>query len=116
MSGTAEGEAHFAPSGQSLVYEEHGTVSFGAHHGPAEQQSVFEFPSGPSRATVKFRDGRIFHELDLSQGQAAVSHVCEPDFYEGVFVAMNADAWQSTWDVTGPRKDQKIVTLYTRLS
>jgi hypothetical protein len=28
---------------------------------------------------------------------------------------MSANQWQSAWNVKGPRKDQEIVTLYTRL-
>jgi hypothetical protein len=115
VSGTVNGRAHFVPSRRSLLYEEHGMLTFGAHHGPAEQRLKFELPSENWRASVRFCDGRTFHELDLSQGEAAVSYACDPDLYEGRFVAMSANQWQSAWNVKGPRKDQEIVTLYTRL-
>lgn len=116
MSGELTGRAHFAPSGRGLLYDERGTLTFGAHHGPAEQRLIFDFSCGNVRATVSFRDGRAFHDLDLSDGQAIVSHPCGPDLYQGRFVAINAMRWQSAWTVTGPRKDQEIFTRYTRLS
>lgn len=116
IRGTLEGTAQFTPVGGSLLYKELGTLSFGAHRGPAEQQLDFAFPSEVARAEVAFRDGRAFHPLDLSRGEDNLTHACNPDLYEGRFLALDANRWQSTWKVTGPRKDQQIATLYTRLN
>ena len=115
IRGTLQGEARFSPDGSSLVYDERGTLTFGNHHGPAEQSYRYEFPRGATRASVRFRDGRLFHDLDLSLGHAIVSHVCAPDLYNARFVALDEQRWESAWKVTGPRKDQDIVTLYTRI-
>jgi hypothetical protein len=115
IAGQLLGEAVFTRNGRSLRYHEHGTVTFGAHHGSAEQTYHFEFSDDDGRACVYFDDGRAFHELDLPQGCALVSHVCNPDLYEGRFIALDARRWQSVWEVVGPRKDQSIVTLYTRI-
>jgi hypothetical protein len=115
IDGKLRGQADFLPSCKSLLYEERGRFTFGAHDAPAEQHYVFDFSSTDARASVKFRDGRSFHTLDLSQGEAVVSHLCGADLYEGHFMAFNDITWQSAWKVTGPRKNQDILTLYTRI-
>ena len=90
-------------------------LNFGAHNGTAEQRYWYDFHRGDARACVSFRDGRAFHDLDLSQGQALVFHTCDPDLYEGRFTALDPRQWQSEWKIAGPRKDQEIITLYSRL-
>jgi hypothetical protein len=116
ISGHFRGRAQFTPVGDCLAYEECGLLDFGAHHGLAEQRYCFDFQTGHGRAQVHFRDGRAFYELDLSGGQAFVSHTCEPDRYEGHFVAFDARKWQSAWSVLGPRKDEEIFSQYTRMA
>jgi hypothetical protein len=115
IAGELKGEAHFTPSGRCLIYGENGTFIFGAHRGAAEQRLSYEFPWGNAQASVKFRDGRPFHVLDLSDGQAVVTHSCGRDHYEGCFAAIGPGQWKSAWNVSGPRKDQEIATLYTRI-
>jgi hypothetical protein len=112
--GRMHGEARFRDSSNSLVHEERVTLSFGAHEGAAEQTYFYNFPSGNGRASVCFRDGRPFHELDLSKGKTAVVHLCPPDRYEGRFTALDEDRWESVWTVVGPRKDLTIVSSYRR--
>jgi hypothetical protein len=112
--GRLRGKATFRPSGRDLLYEERGTLIFGEHRGQAEQTYRYDFPEGDGRALVRFRDGRPFHDLDLSTGQDRPRHVCPPDIYEGVFVALGPSAWRTEWKVTGPRKDYDLVTTYTR--
>lgn len=116
ISGELRGRAEFTAVGGALLYCERGRLSFGTHEGPAEQQFSYEFPNGNGRAFVQFRDGREFHDFDLLQGQDVVSHACNRDIYEGHFVALDQQRWRSTWTVVGPRKDQEIRTLYTRLA
>lgn len=115
IGGTLEGTAEFTPADSGLLYCEEGILTLGSHRGPAEQQLCFAFPLSDARADVAFRDGRPFYQLDLSRGADAVTHVCDPDLYEGHFLALDADRWQSVWKVTGPRKDQELLSLYTRL-
>lgn len=116
IPGKFHGHAHFTPAGSSLLYEERGTLNFGAHHGPAEQRYRYDFDATNARAIVSFRDGREFHELDLSNGPALVAHACHPDLYRGRFTVLGPMQWKSAWNVAGPRKEQDILTLYTRLS
>jgi len=115
ISGKFGGHACFTPDGTSLLYEERGTLDFGDHRGFAEQRYRFDFDATGARAIVSFRDGRSFYELDLSNGDAAVAHMCDPDLYEGRFTALGPNQWKSNWKVAGPRKDQDILTLYIRL-
>lgn len=116
ISGEFHGQARFAPARMSLIYHELGRLQFGAHLGSAEQFYRYEFDATNARAIVRFRDGRLFHELDLSSGEALVAHACEPDLYEGRFTVIGPTQWKSAWKVAGPRKEQEIMTLYTRLS
>lgn len=115
IGGEFRGQAQFKACDGSLLYEERGTLNFGAHSGRAEQRYRYDFRCGDGRATICFRDGRAFHELDLSQGRALVGHICGPDRYEGCFTAVDWGQWQSSWTVAGPRKDQEITTLFNRL-
>lgn len=114
IQGNLHGQAHFVPAGRCLLYEERGTLTLGAHCGVAEQSYKYAFAGDNARACVSFRDGRTFHDLDLSYGQAVVSHACGRDLYEGRFMALDRRQWQSVWRVAGPRKDQEILTLYSR--
>ena len=114
MSGRLNGQATFTPSASGLLYEERGMLSFGAHCGPAEQSYRFDFPQGLDHASVFFRDGRPFHDLNLSRGSDRVDHGCHPDCYAGLFVALSSTEWRCEWRVTGPRKDYDLVTTYTR--
>lgn len=116
VTGELRGHADFSAAAESLLYHERGHLSFGMHNGPAEQHYRYEFPNGNERAVVRFRDGRTFHELDLSQGQDSLFHACDPDQYEGCIVALDQGRWQSRWKVVGPRKNLEIVSLYTRLA
>jgi len=116
ITGNFHGQAKFSAVGGSLLYHEQGMLRFGEHEGLAEQTHSFEFPNGNERACVRFRDGRPFHDLDLLKGQDIVNHMCSPDRYEGRFVALDQSHWQSSWTVSGPRKEQEIRTLYTRLA
>lgn len=112
--GRLEGKATFRPSGPGLLYEETGTLVLGGHRGQAAQTYRYDFRDGNRRALVRFRDGRPFHDLDLSSGQDREHHRCPPDLYEGVFLALGPAAWRTEWKVTGPRKDYDLVTMYRR--
>jgi len=112
--GRFRGKATFRLSGPDLLYEETGTLIFGEHRGQAGQTYRYDFPDGDGRALVRFRDGRPFHDLDLSTGHDRPRHACPPDIYDGVFLALGPAAWRTEWKVTGPRKDYDLVTAYSR--
>jgi hypothetical protein len=61
---------------------------------------------------VRFTDGRAFH--DWRPG-AVVEHPCRNDLYRGlVSVDPPRERLRVLWDVTGPDKDQRIVTRCVR--
>jgi hypothetical protein len=112
--GRLRGNAIFRPSGADLIYEERGTLILGEHRGQAQQTYRYDFAEGDGRALVRFRDGRPFHDFDLSSGQDFPFHLCPPDSYAGVILALGPISWRTEWKVTGPRKDYDLVTTYTR--
>lgn len=116
MTGRLQGHASFTSAPRGLLYKERGTLTFGQHRGTAEQTYLFEFAEGDARATVRFRDGRPFYALDLRDGRDRARHDCDPDLYEGLFIALGPAGWRSEWKVTGPRKDYDLVTTYSRSS
>ncbi len=114
QTGSFEGRAHFAPEGEGLVYHEEGRLALGAFETIASQLYRYRFPA-PRRAAVAFGDGRAFIELDLSGGSFEAEHRCGHDLYRGRFAALDAARWTAQWEITGPRKDQWLDSLYTRV-
>jgi hypothetical protein len=113
QSGSFEGRARFAPEGAALTYHEEGRLVLGAFETIASQVYRYAFPA-PQRAEVAFGDGRAFFELDLSGGSWTAEHRCGQDLYRGRFAALGAACWTAQWVITGPRKDQRLESLYTR--
>lgn len=111
--GQLVGSAVFSVDGAGLHYAEKGSLAIGGHEGPAEQSYRYAFPAA-QRGAVHFRDGRFFHDLDLSTGAWHCVHLCDPDRYEGRFTVLDADSWRAVWRVTGPRKDLTLDSTYRR--
>jgi uncharacterized protein DUF6314 len=112
--GEFTGTASFSPDRDGLRWDETGRMRFGDHEGPAERSlRIAERDGG---LTVEFADGRTFHPLDLSSGACAVEHRCGDDLYAGEYRLRGPDALDVRWRVTGPRKQQEIVTEYRRES
>lgn len=111
--GRFDGGAVFHAEEGSLLYREDGRLVIGDHGGPAMQFYAYTFPD-KGRAEVCFRDGRPFHDLDLTTGRWTTTHLCDPDRYEGEFTVLDADTWRVAWQVTGPRKDLVLDSTYRR--
>ncbi|MEE8505068.1 MAG: DUF6314 family protein [Kiloniellales bacterium] len=111
--GTLEGAAVFTPEGDGLVYREAGVLDLAGYRGSVIQAYRYSFPA-PHRAEVAFRDGGLFHVLDLSARTWAAEHVCAGDLYRGDFLVEGPDQWRVSWTVTGPRKDQTLISRYSR--
>lgn len=77
-------------------------------------QSYLWNPIAGSRATVLFRDGRMFHILDLGTGIATVEHLCAADHYRGRYRILGTDSWQVIWRIIGPRKDLVLANRFRR--
>jgi hypothetical protein len=113
LTGHFDGEAVLQPDKQGFDYDETGAMRFGTYAGQASQSYRWDIDATGTLA-VRFRDGRLFHELDLAAGDTAVTHLCVADLYRGRFRLVNAGCWLSRWQVRGPRKDLVILNRYRR--
>jgi hypothetical protein len=110
--GRFTGTATFAPADEGLVWEESGRLALGAYDGPARRR--LRLRREPQGWMVRFDDGRPFHPLVLRAGGCAVTHPCGEDAYEGAYVVLGPDAFDVTWRIRGPAKDQRIESRYRR--
>jgi Family of unknown function (DUF6314) len=115
-AGHFEGRVSFAKdpdSPVSLIWHEHGRLRLAGHDGPAGRTLRLE-PAATGAWEVRFADGRPFHPLDLASGSDDVTHLCGADTYHGRYAVEGRDRFTVTWRVTGPRKDDLIVSVYER--
>lgn len=113
LAGRLSGEAVFRPDAAGFTYDEKGVLSYGAYEGQASQSYRWDLDPVDG-AAICFRDGRLFHLLDLHRGAAAVQHLCAADLYRGRFRLVTDRCWLSRWQIYGPRKDQIILNRYRR--
>ncbi len=114
-AGHFEGRACFADdpgSPGATIWHEHGRLRFGAHDGTAER-TLRIAPATDGAWQVRFADDRPFHPLDLASGDD-VTHLCGADTYRGRYAVEGPDRFTVTWRITGPRKDDLIVSVYER--
>lgn len=115
-TGHFEGRACFSPDPvmpTALVWRERGHLRLGAHDGPAERTLRIE-PDATGGWQVRFGDRRPFHPLDLVHGRCEATHLCGADVYRGRYAIEGEHRFTVTWRVTGPRKDDLIVSVYDR--
>jgi hypothetical protein len=111
--GSFLGWAWFAESGGDLDYRERGQMLLPVYRGIATQGYRYRF-AAPGRAAVRFADGRLFHDLDLSAGSWEAEHRCGQDLYAGSFACQGKSLWSVTWRVAGPRKDLLLSSRFLR--
>lgn len=109
------GEATFSKSqGDELVYHEHGELA--SEHDSFEVSRTYRYDvTGRTVATVRFADGSLFYDLDLSRGRCRVSHVCGDDAYHGLIVVRGQDLL-TRWSCVGPSKDYVATSRLVRHS
>ncbi len=88
-------------------------MTVGAYVGEAARRYRFHVER-PGTAIVCFEGGEPFHPLNLETGLAHVRHDCPPDHYEGRYRVLTPACWLLSWQVTGPRKDHRITSRFTR--
>jgi hypothetical protein len=106
-----EGAAIFTPSGPDLDYHETGTL-FLPDGASLAAERRYRWTAEDGRIAVFFGDGRPFHRFGTRTAEAA--HWCDPDTYRVSYVFTRWPDWTATWDVTGPRKDYRMVSHYSR--
>jgi len=112
--GRLSGHAQFKPDETGLGYDESGVVSYGNHEGLAHQSYHWDIHEN-GLAEVRFKDGRLFHQLDLTTGAAIVDHPCAADQYRGEFRVATQNRWVTLWQITGPRKDLILISRFRRV-
>ena len=113
--GHFDGTAQFTVTADGVIaWEEHGQLTLGSHAGPARR--ALSLHPAADRWEVRFDDGRPFHDLDLRAGTWTAEHLCGADVYRGMFSTDNGRPghFTITWRVTGPGRDDTIVSDYRR--
>jgi len=106
-----EGTAQITPAAGAL-YKETGELIMGDQRFQAERSYLWQ--PKDDRIEVLFADGRPFHDFDPDLGGKATEHLCGADWYRGGYDFTNWPDWTVTWDVDGPRKDYRSVTLFNK--
>jgi hypothetical protein len=113
------GDVQFTVAADGVItWDERGQLTLGAYTGPAWRTLTIHPASG--RWEVRFDDGRPFHDLDLRTGTWTAEHLCGADVYRGRFAThpgetgAGPDRFTVTWHVTGPGRDDTIVSDYRR--
>ena len=105
QTGRFTGTGLFRPDAGGLIYEERGRLTLGAARFEAERRYFWRV--GDGGIDVCFEDGRFFHRI----GPKAV-HWCDPDDYHVTYDFGDWPRWQAAWQVTGPRKDYVMTSIY----
>jgi hypothetical protein len=108
--GAFHGRASFTRQDDgTLRWHEDGELTLGDATLPAYRTLTID-----AAGQVRFDDGRPFHGLALVDGACDAFHPCGEDAYTGRYEVVDADTLVVTWHVVGPRKDDVIVSRYTR--
>ena len=114
-AGSFDGSAEFSSGHDAArVWREAGRLRLGRHRGPAQRTLLLDPGTAGGAWQVRFDDRRPFHDLDLRSGRWEAEHLCGPDTYRGLFVVGGPDRLDITWRITGPRKNDVIVSAYER--
>lgn len=104
-----EGTASWSWKERGLSYLEHGVMTLSGHLPMQAERRYF----WKDDLSVYFDDGRFFHAVPATGGETR--HWCDPDTYTGTYDFAAWPDFTLVWHVTGPRKDYRSTTIYTRL-
>lgn len=111
LQGRLTGRASLLPQGDRLLYREEGMLTLGGGQ-PVTATRDYIWSQADGRIVVSFADGRPFHDFD--PGAAAARHFCAPDTYAVHYDFTRWPDWQTVWEVSGPRKNYRMQTWYSR--
>lgn len=113
--GRLEGQADLTPEGEALNYFEQGQLQFGGLTAmTATRRYFWHFPD-EDRVEVTFEDGRAFHHFAPNETRAEATHFCDPDTYDVTYDFSGWPVWRVEWRVEGPKKDYRMVSVYSPL-
>jgi Family of unknown function (DUF6314) len=111
QSGTFSGELAVAADTAGFTWKESGTLTWMGRTRPAFRHLALRQLDGLWWMT--FSDGRPFHPW---RSGVELTHPCGADMYRGDLASPSPDQVHITWDITGPAKNQRIVTELRRLA
>lgn len=109
-SGTVTGELLITVVGARIAWQESGALTWAGRVAPVSRTSYLALRDG--EAWMTFADGRPFHPWLPG---VVLEHPCGADRYVGC-IDVAVDTMHTTWRVTGPTKDQLLVTALVRQS
>jgi len=109
-AGRFTGTGRFTPAPGGLAYAEAGELALGPTVMRATRAYRWVFTA--EGVEVLFSDGRPFHAFRWDA--ATAEHPCGADLYRVRYDFSAWPDWTATWDVTGPRKDYTLRTLWRR--
>lgn len=107
-SGTVTGELLITVVGTRIAWQESGVLTWAGRTVPVSRTSYLALLD--SEPWMTFADGRPFHPWRPAE---RVEHPCRADFYVGRIDVAEA-TMRTVWEVTGPSKDQLLVTSLVR--
>ena len=112
LTGRLAGEARFEPGQGGLVLTETGVLRYG-EGAPLQAERRYLWRAEAGGIAVFFDDGRAFHRFSADRTEA--SHDCAPDLYRVRYDFTDwPERWGALWHVSGPRKDYRMESLYSR--
>lgn len=108
-TGMFEGTATFTRDDGGLAYCEVGSLHL-PNHPPFHAERRYRWREVGTHFEIDFDDGRFFHSFSADAPNAI--HWCDPDTYNVSYAFDVWPRWQSTWDVSGPKKAYKMVSDY----
>jgi len=109
LSGTAAGELILQAQGDEIAWREQGTLRWNGTELPFTR--AYQLRRVDAEWWLFFSDGRPFHAW---HPDCWVDHPCRADLYRGLITITGDDTWQTSWELRGPAKDQRIVTEFSR--
>ena len=106
--GRFSGRAIWHPDGDGLLYEEQGTLVLDGQPPMAAHRRYHWHPD----LWITFEDGRRFHQVPACGGTS--THWCDPDSYEACYDFTGWPGFRVTWQVSGSRKDYRMISRYLR--
>jgi hypothetical protein len=109
--GRVHGTLELSLGRDGVSWWEQGTLHWAGVTRPVSRRLHLE--PGPDGWLVRFSDGRVFHPWRPGE---PVEHPCRADLYRGiVVVSPDRQELRTLWDVTGPAKDQRLLTRCRRI-
>lgn len=104
------GQANFTWHEARLLYQEAGLVTAPNGSTLQAERTYFWQLGETNQIDVYFDDERYFHSF--SGVAPFADHLCGDDYYKVNYNFDQWPLWESSWQVTGPRKDYRMISRY----